>query len=292
MIRAGSVSEAIALIAFAVLASFGASSAAVAPRDSAGASPSDEKHHSWLAAAAAADSGVVWRLEATPGDSTRGSAPRWNRPASRGVVTGDWIRRFAAFVAATPYFASRHCEHGHPPDSTAVVLGVRLKGAPPVSAAVFLPQQGCGELLAESSEIGGLDLSGRRAALVELAAEALPQDTALAALRRRLAALPPGAPDGPTPALVTYVEVLPQAIEKVPPEYPRSARKDGVRGTVLILALVARDGTVADVRVKESIPALDAAAVNSVRRWKFRPATTNGKPVAVWVAIPVKFTLH
>src|SRR5215468_7441951 len=65
-------------------------SAAVAPPDSVAASSSDAKHQSWLAAAAVADSGVVWRLEPTPGDSSQGPALRWNRVASRSVVSGDW----------------------------------------------------------------------------------------------------------------------------------------------------------------------------------------------------------
>jgi protein TonB len=37
---------------------------------------------------------------------------------------------------------------------------------------------------------------------------------------------------------------------------------------------------------------LDAAAAAAVRQWRFKPATSKGEPVAVWVGIPVKFTLH
>jgi outer membrane biosynthesis protein TonB len=32
--------------------------------------------------------------------------------------------------------------------------------------------------------------------------------------------------------------------------------------------------------------------MEAVRQWKFKPASTAGKPLAVWVAIPVKFTLR
>jgi len=89
-----------------------------------------------------------------------------------------------------------------------------------------------------------------------------------------------------------YVDELPEALVRVPPEYPDLAREAGVSGTVMVQALVGRDGTVRDTRVVKSIPMLDAVAVRAVRQWTFKPARAEGKPVAVWVGIPVKFSLH
>jgi len=89
-----------------------------------------------------------------------------------------------------------------------------------------------------------------------------------------------------------YVEELPAQKSTVPPVYPEQARHDGIQGTVIVQALVGRDGTVKEVRVAKSIPKLDAAAVTAVRQWTFRPARSEGRPVAVWVAVPVKFTLR
>ena len=88
-----------------------------------------------------------------------------------------------------------------------------------------------------------------------------------------------------------YVEELPEAIEKFAPEYPDEARENRIEGTVIVQALVGRDGQVKETRVRESVPALDAAAVAAISRWTFKPAKTKGEPVAVWVAVPVKFTL-
>jgi protein TonB len=65
-----------------------------------------------------------------------------------------------------------------------------------------------------------------------------------------------------------------------------------VDGTVLVQALVGKDGKVKDTRVVKSIAMLDGAAEAAVRQWVFKPALSNNKPVAVWVAVPVKFTLH
>lgn len=89
-----------------------------------------------------------------------------------------------------------------------------------------------------------------------------------------------------------YVEELPEAITKAQPVYPDIAREAGVDGTVLVQALVGKDGKVKDVRVQKSIPMLDASAEAAVKQWVFKPALSNNKPVAVWVAVPVKFTLH
>jgi len=89
-----------------------------------------------------------------------------------------------------------------------------------------------------------------------------------------------------------YVEELPEAVTRVPPSYPDIAREAGVDGTVMVQALVGKDGHVKDTKVVKSIPMLDAAALAAVRQWVFKPALSNNKPVAVWVAVPVKFSLH
>ena len=89
-----------------------------------------------------------------------------------------------------------------------------------------------------------------------------------------------------------YVEELPEAVTKVSPVYPDIAREAGVDGQVLVQALVGKDGHVKDTRVVKSIPMLDAAAVAAVKQWVFKPALSNNKPVAVWVAVPIKFSLH
>ena len=89
-----------------------------------------------------------------------------------------------------------------------------------------------------------------------------------------------------------YVEELPEAITKVSPEYPDIARQSSMEGTVVVQALVGKDGKVKDTKVVKSVPVLDDAAVAAVKKWVFKPALSNNKPVAVWVAVPVKFSLQ
>jgi protein TonB len=96
------------------------------------------------------------------------------------------------------------------------------------------------------------------------------------------------------PAYGTYVHIdeLPEAITKVAPAYPDEAREQGTEGMAIVQALVGRDGLVVDARVVQPSPPFDEAALAAVREWTFKPARSNGKPVAVWVAVPVKFTLR
>jgi len=99
---------------------------------------------------------------------------------------------------------------------------------------------------------------------------------------------PPGSPPQP----YVTIDELPEAITRVAPEYPPAARQAGVDGTVMLSANVLEDGTVGDVKVVNSIPLLDAAAIAAVRQWRFRPAIAKGLPVATWVVVPLKFSLH
>jgi len=75
-----------------------------------------------------------------------------------------------------------------------------------------------------------------------------------------------------------YVDELPEAIVRVQPSYPDSAREAGVDGTVLLHALVCKNGMVFTTRVVASIPLLDAAAVRAVEQWRFIPARITGQP--------------
>jgi protein TonB len=91
------------------------------------------------------------------------------------------------------------------------------------------------------------------------------------------------------------VDEIPKVVKQVPPKYPKAASKRGEHGTVFVRALVKKDGTPIQVAVaagKGVSPALDRAAVEAVSQWTFEPAKSKGKPVAVWIVIPLKFSLR
>lgn len=103
---------------------------------------------------------------------------------------------------------------------------------------------------------------------------------------------PPGTEPLPKLGDYVYVEELPEALTRVAPVYPPAARDAKIEGAVIVQALVGKDGRVKDTHVVHSVAGLDDAAVEAVRQWVFEPARTAGKPVAVWVAVPVRFSLH
>lgn len=91
----------------------------------------------------------------------------------------------------------------------------------------------------------------------------------------------------------TSVETTTPKVVDVPVQYPSSAVSAGEEGTVLVQAEVDVSGRVVDVRLARSsgYPDLDAAAVQSISGWSFLAATKDGKPMAQWVAVPIRFQL-
>ena len=107
--------------------------------------------------------------------------------------------------------------------------------------------------------------------------------------------LPPGRLDPDSAAFRdddVLVTGMPEVLTRTAPPYPAAARNAGISGVVHVQALVAADGSVARVRVAKSVPLLDDAALEAVRKWKFKPATCGGRPVPVWAIMPVRFTLR
>jgi protein TonB len=88
-----------------------------------------------------------------------------------------------------------------------------------------------------------------------------------------------------------YVDELPALITDTPPKYPEMAREAAVEGDVYLRVLVGKDGRVTEVHVDQSIPMLDEAAIVAARSWVFKPALCNNRPVAVWIARRVRFSL-
>ena len=77
------------------------------------------------------------------------------------------------------------------------------------------------------------------------------------------------------------------------PQYTEEARAQKIQGTVLLTVDVEPDGVAHNIQVSRSLePGLDLQAIAAVQQWRFKPAMSKGVPTAVWVAVPVKFTLR
>lgn len=85
----------------------------------------------------------------------------------------------------------------------------------------------------------------------------------------------------------------PQVIFNPEPSFSDEARKAKSQGIVLLLLVVGKDGHPYDIRVGRSLGmGLDEKAIEAVNRWRFRPATLNGQPVATRIAVQVDFHLY
>jgi protein TonB len=80
-------------------------------------------------------------------------------------------------------------------------------------------------------------------------------------------------------------------IHDVAPIYPPEAGRARIEGTVVLLALIGKDGTVRDVRVQSGAPLLAQAAIDAVRQWRYRPYLLNGDPVEIDSQITITFNL-
>ena len=80
----------------------------------------------------------------------------------------------------------------------------------------------------------------------------------------------------------------------MPPRFPPRALELKQQGTVIVRALVAPDGTSGEIIVWRSsgYALLDAAAVRAVRDWAFEPASVEGRRIAAWVEVPVRFAIR
>jgi protein TonB len=77
------------------------------------------------------------------------------------------------------------------------------------------------------------------------------------------------------------------------PEYTEKARKEKIRGFVVLSMVVTAEGTVRDPHIAASLTKyLDQQALAAVSIWKFKPATQDGKPVAVRIKTRITFNLY
>jgi TonB family protein len=84
----------------------------------------------------------------------------------------------------------------------------------------------------------------------------------------------------------------PELVEEVRPIYSIEAMRRQLQGTVGLEAVVTETGSVGDVRVTKSLHVdLDESALAHVRRWRFKPATLDGRAIPVTVRVEIDFRL-
>lgn len=89
------------------------------------------------------------------------------------------------------------------------------------------------------------------------------------------------------------VDTAPRVVKRSPIVYPELARRQGISGYVTMNVLINESGNVEDVEIVDSRPVeiFDLKADSTIRRWRFEPATYNGKKVKVWAMQKIVFKL-
>lgn len=80
-------------------------------------------------------------------------------------------------------------------------------------------------------------------------------------------------------------------IHQVLPVYPEIAKTAHIQGTVILHAIISKEGSVQELQYISGPPLLMRSAMDAVRQWRYRPTLLNGDPVQVDTTISVVFTL-
>lgn len=94
-----------------------------------------------------------------------------------------------------------------------------------------------------------------------------------------------------SPAKIPAEEAARYLVYSVEPEYPANLRAHGVQGDVTLDVIVDRSGAVQQLSVVQGQPLLSDAAIEAVRKWRFKPYAPNGVPEEFETKITVHFSL-
>jgi len=108
-----------------------------------------------------------------------------------------------------------------------------------------------------------------------------------------VAATPVAVPKMATPKSVRVSLGVMQGmlIHQPKPVYPPLARQARIQGTVMLAAVISKEGTIENLHVISGHPMLTGAALDAVKQWRYRPYMLNNEPVEVETQVQVNFSL-
>jgi periplasmic protein TonB len=103
----------------------------------------------------------------------------------------------------------------------------------------------------------------------------------------------PAIPKAATPQRVRVSQGVSEGllVHQVRPVYPPLARSARIQGSVVLQAVIGKDGSIQNLRLVSGHPMLTSSAMEAVKQWKYKPYFLNGEPVEVDTQITVNFTL-
>jgi protein TonB len=103
--------------------------------------------------------------------------------------------------------------------------------------------------------------------------------------------LPPPKPAAPARIKQGGEVTAASIITQTRPAYPALARQARIQGTVVLHAIIDKEGKVAQLEVVSGHPLLVQSAIEAVKQWRYKPTQLNGDPVEVDTTIQVTFTM-
>jgi TonB family protein len=95
----------------------------------------------------------------------------------------------------------------------------------------------------------------------------------------------------PTRIKVSHTVQAASIVHYVLPDYPETAKAAHIVGTVVLHAIVAKDGSIQSVEYVSGPKVLQTASMNAVKQWRYRPTLLDGQPVEVDTTIEVMFAM-
>ena len=84
-----------------------------------------------------------------------------------------------------------------------------------------------------------------------------------------------------------------ELVDRVQPRYPTRARTNGEQGRVVLYAVIEADGSLSHMTIiHRATPAFEAAAVEALRHWHYKPAACGQTPIRVETHIAIDFWLQ
>jgi periplasmic protein TonB len=80
-------------------------------------------------------------------------------------------------------------------------------------------------------------------------------------------------------------------VHQVQPKYPKEAKQSHISGTVVLRAVIAKNGTIQELQFVSGAPELMRSAMDAVRQWRYKPTELEGRPVEVETTISVVYNL-
>ena len=140
-----------------------------------------------------------------------------------------------------------------------------------------------------------IEIRGARRFAIAAACALVAVVTCTSALALRMDVTEPTSQNPATPGTqtkkVSAADAAQNVLSKVTPVYPQEAKEKKITGSVVLAAVIGKDGTVEELRVASGPGPLQKSALDAVRQWRYKPFLLNGVAIEIKTTITVIYSL-